>query len=429
MNHLKISGTVISAGVLILILFINCQRGDKNSALIKAEYPESFSLSLQNIINHERKDAPVFLEIETLRKKHPDFNPEYFIILHGKNEIASQADDTNGDGQLDRITLVADFRPGETRSITIRYTPSGKKVRRYPGRTQAEISRKVGGRFEGKKYIGGEYQNVQFVHVPHEHTDHDTYFRYEGPGWESDKIGYRLFLDWRNSIDIFGKKVPYMVLQNVGLDGFDSYHEMADWGMDIFNVGKSLGVGSIGIWYDEKVYRISQTDSIICEIVANGPVRSQIRITYFGWKIDSETYNLTSNLSITAGSRLTQHMVKISGNPRNICTGLAKHEGSEVLRPANEMDGEWQYFGLYGNQSLAGDKLGTAILYRKSDLIKITEDDLSHIVILEPKNGKLTYYFLAAWEQEPDGIQTLDEFYQYLNRKILELENDINVVL
>ena len=34
-----------------------------------------------------------------------------------------------------------------------------------------------------------------------------------------------------------------MVLPEVGLDGYDSYHEMSDWGADILKVGNRLGMG------------------------------------------------------------------------------------------------------------------------------------------------------------------------------------------
>ncbi|WP_300977302.1 DUF4861 family protein, partial [Flavobacterium sp.] len=77
---------------------------------------------------------------------------------------------------------------------------SNKKAKTY-----AEISVKEGGKWEGRKYIGGTFKNVQKLKLAPEHTDHSFDIRYEGPGWESNKIGYRLYLDWRNAIDIFGK--------------------------------------------------------------------------------------------------------------------------------------------------------------------------------------------------------------------------------
>lgn len=413
------------------ILLVSLCQGCVNSGsgTINRDYPESFKFSVANRTDLVRKDVAIFLNIDKVKEKYPDFNSKAFIVLHKEQELASQADDLNGDGNLDEVTFITDFAANEEKLMTIRYAKMGEKLRNYPKRTQAEVSHKVGGKFVEKIYVGGEFQNVQYVRVPPEHTDHDTYFRYEGPGWESDKIGYRFYLDWRNAVDIFGKKTSEMVLQRVGLDGFDSYHEMADWGMDIFKVGESMGIGSIGMWHSGKVYRVSLTDSIICEIVANGPVRSQIRTQYFGWKVGLQSYDLTSDLSITAGSRVTRHTVRISGNPPNLCTGLAKHENCTILRPSSEMGTEWQYFGLYGQQSLAGDKLGIAILYKKSDLIELTEDDLSHLVILKPAHGELTYYFLAGWEEEPNGIKSVDEFHQYLKHKVLALSNSFHVTL
>jgi hypothetical protein len=310
--------------------------------------------------------------------------------------------------------------------LTVRYAKSGELPREYPKRVQAELSHKSGGKFVNRKYEGGAFQNVQYLRVPPEHTDHSFYIRYEGPGWESDKVGYRFYLDWRNASDIFGKKTPEMVLQNVGQDGFDSYHEMADWGMDILKVGESLGIGSLAVWRDGKANRVSQTDSVTCTIVANGAVRSQIQTKYFGWKIGAGSYDVVSNLSITAGSRLTKHEIEISGNPENLCTGIVKLENSALLPPPETNTG-WTYLATYGKQSLANDHLGMAVLYRKNDLIEVTGDQHSHVVVLKPANGRLTYYFLGAWEQEPNGIKTAEAFEAYLQQTVAELNSPLAV--
>src|SRR5690606_16675865 len=106
-----------------------------------------------------------------------------------------------------------------------------------------------------------------------------------GPGIESDKVGYRVYLDWRNGFDIFGKKTSEMVLQNVGQAGFESYHHMADWGMDILKVGSALGVGGYGFWDGEKVERVSKVDGWDATIVENGDIYSAFQIKYKGWQI------------------------------------------------------------------------------------------------------------------------------------------------
>lgn len=409
--------------VPIIILFFGCASDIDQK--IKNEYPESLTLTVENETNLFRTDEAVVLNVDELKAKALDFNPNAFVIFSNGTELASQANDLNGDGDPDQIIVVTDFKPGEKKKISLRYATSGVKPREYPKRTQAELSVKVGGKFVERKYEGGKFQNIKFLRVPPEHTDHSFYIRYEGPGWESDKVGYRFYLDWRNASDIFGKKVPDMVLQNVGQDGFDSYHEMSDWGMDILKVGESLGIGSIAMWHDDKAIRVSQTDSVTCEIVLNDAVESLIRTKYFGWKVGDGIFNLNSELSIFAGSRMTKHDLQIEGNPENLCTGIVIHPDAQLIQ--SEGSENWSYLANYGKQSLAEDLLGMAILFKQKDLIEVTEDEYSHVVVLKPEDGSLTYYFLAAWEKEPGGIKTKEEFLDYLNEIVQRLDHPVMV--
>jgi hypothetical protein len=412
--------------LLAIIVFMHGCSPEVNQQ-IKQEYPKALNCKVRNETSLARSDEAVFFDVKQLQTTAPDFNPKAFVVLSNGMELPSQAIDPNGDGHADQIVAVVDFKPGEARKLSLRYATSGAKQRDYPQRTQAELSVKVGGRFVNRKYEGGTFQNVSFLRVPPEHTDHSFYIRYEGPGWESDKVGYRFYLDWRNAVDIFGKKVPAMVLQNVGLDGFDSYHQMADWGADIFKVGESLGLGSIASWYENQAHRVAQTDSVTCAIVANGPVYSQIRTVYYGWQIGTQKVNLTADLSITAGSRLTRTDLQIEGELDNICTGLAKHERTEFFSKQPDHEGHWGYIALWGQQSLAGpeDELGIAVLFQGASMPQLAEDSLNHVVILKPQNGQVRYYFLAAWDQEPEGIKTREAFMNYLNDTVQKLDNPV----
>lgn len=420
---LFIPGIVLS----LLIFVLGCRPGVDHQ--IKNDYPAWVSMTAKNETSLTRNDEAIMLSIEQIKTKAFDFNPNAFVIFSNGTELASQANDLDADGDPDQIVVVMDFKPGETKQLDVRYAASGVKPRDYTRRTQAELSIKVGGKFVDRKYEGGTFQNVQFLRVPPEHTDHSLFIRYEGPGWESDKVGYRFYLDWRNATDIFGKKTPEMVLQNVGLDGFDSYHEMSDWGADILKVGESLGIGSIATWHENKANRIAQTDSVTCAIIANGSVYSQIRTIYYGWQVGGNKANLTSDLSITAGSRLTRNDLSIDGELDNICTGLAKHQNTVFFDRQPEQPMDWGYIALWGNQSLAGedDELGMAVLYQGSQFVQLAEDELNQVVILKPENNKVRYYFLAAWVQEPDGIRTQEAFVDYLSQILQQFNQPILV--
>jgi hypothetical protein len=395
------------------MFLLHCaQRGAIPADILEA-YPEAVTVRIQNTAGFQRTDGSFSLSVDDLKTLDSDFNPQAFVIFHEEVELASQGNDLDGDGDVDEIVCLADFKPDETKDLMVRFAKSGEKQRTYIQRAYGELSHKTGGHFEDRKYVGGTFSNVKYLRLPPEHTDHSTFIRYEGPGWESDKVGYRFYLDWRNAIDIFGKKVTTMVLPNVGQDGFDSYHEMSDWGMDILQVGESLGIGSIGMWIGDRAERVAKTDSITCTVVADGPIQVLIRTHYYGWSVEGLTYNLESELTIAARQRMTRHDLIIEPNPDNLCTGIVKHpEGRQIVDP--EEGSEWTYLATYGRQSLAEDNLGMA-------------DQHSLVAVLRPLDGKLIYYFLAAWEMERDGIQTEDEFLEYLGKIKREIREPLEI--
>jgi hypothetical protein len=405
---------------LILATGISCIRNtgrnadDKNVA----------SITVKNTLEIPRTDALVEINVNDLLKVVKQKSVDSFVLVYDTIH-PFQLNDDDGDGKADRLLFVCNLGAGESKVFN--FIKTGKYGEyKFKKRTQAELSVKTGGSWQENKYIGGSFMNIDYLKVPPEHTDHSFYIRYEGPGWESDRVGYRFYLDWRNAADIFGKRVDTMVLQNVGQDGFESYHEPAPWGMDILKVGNSLGIGTLGTWYDGKAHRVAETDSITCEILQNGPLQSAIKTIYYGWQAGDVKTDLVSVLSIHAGSRMTRHKVSLTAAIDNICTGIVRHELAEVVQ-SDSAAGEWTCFATWGKQSLSDDNLGMAVFYRKGDLIELTGDEESHVIVLRPAGNELEYYFAAAWEHEKGGIKSLEEFKQYLETEVSMLNNPLDV--
>ncbi len=345
-------------------------------------------------------------------------------FLHGGKEVPYQTVDTDGNDKDDAYLLMLNL--GGDQETTVQVAPiEGVAPPIFEARTQAELSHKINGSWKDREYMEGEFVNVDSLRVPDEHTDHSWYIRYEGPGWESDLVGYRFYLDWRNATDVFGKKRPELVLQNVGQDGFDSYHEPSDWGMDVLKVGESLGLGSLATWTDDRALRVETTDSVTSRVTENGPLRSKIRTRYYGWEAHGKKTDVVSELSIEAGSRMTRHDVHLSQSLPNLATGIVKLETGELFQKES---GPYGYIATWGDQSLAEDGLGLAVVYRSEDLIEITQDDHSQVVVLRPNaEHSLTYYFLAAWEQETDAITSRAAFEEYLDEQLVRLSNPLEI--
>ncbi len=349
------------------------------------------------------------------------------IVYQDDVPVASQWSDTDGDGITDVLCANVNINPKTSTSLFLGYPKSEQDMPTFEAKTQAELWHKTTGKFKEGRYVGGgNFSKFDSLRVPDGFMDHAYFIKYEGPGWESNKVGYRLYLDWRNAIDVFGKRVEEPVLEQVGMDGYESYHHLQDWGMDVLKVGSSLGIGSTAWWNGEKAIRVEKTDSVSCKIFASGTIRSQVKIWYNGWQLDSMKTSVVSLKTIDAESRLTHEQLSFDKPVNNICTGIRKEPNTEKIELTGT-SGEYACLATWGEQSLNKDNLGLAVLYRLDQKPRLTEDKNSHVVVFEEMSSKVDYYFLAAWELEKEGIKTKEEFVNYLNLKLDQLENPISI--
>lgn len=395
---------------LIPLLFNQCQTKKESNT------SDDFFVEVHNSTSRARHQTLVALDNNQILELIPEYEVSDLIVYNGDQEIPSQINESHV------FFIVDKLKPNEKKEFLLRERDANSQVKSYKKRTQAELSVKIGGKFEDRKYLGGDFENVEYLRVPDEHTDHSYYIRYEGPGWESDLVGYRFYLDWRNATDVFGKSTKDVILHQVGLDGFDSYHEMQSWGVDVLKVGNSLGVGSLGTFNDGKAIRVDQTDSVICQILENGVVYSAIKTNYYGWKFADKSLDIQSILSIHGGTRLTHNEITLSGNPKNLCTGIGKDKKARLYTYQGD-EQKFGYLATYGMQSLNNDKLGLAVFFSNESFKGFTEDEYSHVVKLRPVSGQLDYYFLGAWEGEHGGIKNEEEFMNYIEKTSIELAN------
>lgn len=292
----------------------------------------------------------------------------------------------------------------------------------------AELSVKEGGKWEGNKYIGGTFKNRQELTLPASHTDHSTYIRYEGIGLENNQIGYRLYLDWRNATDIFGKKVKTIVLPEVGQDGFESYHHDASWGQDILKSGRTIGIGSYGRYDEQNDY--VETFKIVQSTVAqvfNERNKSCATIDYTGWKTWGDPIDLKSKLTIFNKDRFVKVDLTLSNSISGLCTGIVAIKNIPAKQGISK-NKKWAYVATYGKQTETGkdDNLGMAIFYPTERFDKYVKTKSTHTIVFK-KAKNVFYYFLGAWSLEPDGLTTEEAFYKDLEQKldILDKNNQL----
>ncbi|BCD98623.1 DUF4861 family protein [Marinagarivorans cellulosilyticus] len=396
-----------------------------NNSASAIEAPSTFvaNISVGNPSDFMREKSPLYFSYNELGVSGTT------LLVALRNGVAqpTQAIDVDADGILDGIAIALDLKAYEQVDLSIqkvKQAPNSKKL------TQAEISHKVGGewvphtRTEGfQEYVGGEFQNVQSLTPPKQYTDHSNWIRYEGPGIESDKVAYRVYLDGRNGFDIFGKISPDPVLQKIGQVGYSSYHEMQPWGMDILKVGSSLGVGGFGFYDGNKIVGVNDVASHTATVTNNGPIFSGVKIDYKNWNINGQTLDVNAHLTMRAGSRLVHNSLTLSESLPNLAIGFVKHKNTEFIEGSRDVAGDsYSYVASWGQQSLNGDHLGMAVIFSKRDFRDVLSDENSYAIKMDTAGNELNYYFLAAWEGEHGkGINNREDFIVYLEREVEKL--------
>jgi pectinesterase len=288
-----------------------------------------------------------------------------------------------------------------------------------------------------KLSTGGIYSselNKEIMPASHKPNDFTVssipYYMTEGPAWENDKVGFRLYFDQRNAKDIFGKTTSFMVLDTVGSFGDKYYHSLDDrWGMDILKVGSSLGAGSLAMQVkfagkDSLVRLGGNVAETTYELVKNTLDQAVIRLTYKNWKVLNRMYDLVEEISIAKGNYYYESAITIKGlkGDEKLVTGIVNLKSNSSY---NFLEGGNSILFTHDLQSENNDMLGMAILipgkfkpvYKEAPRSG-TGITNTYLVALEPKGQEpLRFRFYACWEKTDINFRDKEKFQQFLREE------------
>lgn len=366
--------------VLCGVLALNCSSEAKS-------HLAGIKISVTNSTDIFQPAAEVVVSFSELRKIAPQLSPGSIIVTATEagtvqedaavlqaDELPSQSDDLNGDNKADELAFEIALEPHQTRIVTVTFGDPDRIYRLrsdYQQRADALFSTKI-----------------------------------EGIGWESDRAAYRLYFDSRNAIDVYAKRRYTLQLPMFATPDYN-YHAESPDGRDIFRVGGTLGLGGVGALVDGKIVRVSDVASRKWRIIASGPVRTIIELTYEGWKVGGTTMTLRSLITQWAGDRGFTHKVTLEGGTGlSFVTGMPKKVA--VTRSDSSSPTTWlaswgeQVLGPGSNDSpfIAGTNLGLEVVLQPGIVAHAAEDPGSDLIAFEPKNGEAEWYAAAAWDQE-----------------------------
>ncbi|GAA0716237.1 hypothetical protein GCM10009430_11730 [Aquimarina litoralis] len=405
--------------IIISLLFLVTSCKDNSKPELPAKY-----LSFTNTNDIDRIDERIVISRDRIVKILDSIPTNHVPVLKDSTGkvVPFQLDDLENDRIWDEMSLVLDFKPNQTIKLALTTIPSDG-IPSFKPKTNIRFG------------IGTNKLNVKEVLAQERKEDPRTndsiFYQMEGPAWENDKVGFRFYFDPRNGIDIFGKTTSEPVLDKVGL-GEGNYHELADWGMDILKVGKSLGAGALAIKYRDSLYRITGVDHSKFQVITEGPIRSIFEMNYKNSKIGDLRAEVIHRITIWKGQWGYQSDVFFKGltDQMKLVSGIVN------LKP-NEMNtkvyNKYNVLETFGKQSENKDLLGMALLVSTDDFItqeKVDDGEMdivnTYYTVMQVSSQKpTTFYFLSGWEASDKQFKTSEGFEKMVEETSYKLSNPI----
>ena len=363
----------------------------------------TLEVRLTNDWSQAKTNEPVIIDLHQL--KWLKWYVKKAIVLNDGKEIPCQLDDIDGDWRADELLFLTDIGAQEVKTFEVTFYAEGQQAT-YRPRVYAHMS------------IGSKQETdiAAFEALGTSNVFNSLY--HHGACFESELVGFRIYSDSRQNVDIYGKKTHQLEL---AITKFNSTakHLAAGYGHDVLWNGKSIACGTLRDWQDG-VSEVTGVQRRGQRILAYGPLRTVVEVTDFGWH---GSLCCRTRYTLYAGHR----DVKVEAcfddplpDEQRFCTGVQKIGTSPegMLRDdgiAASWGRDWPDYGkkqLYPEQSV-----GLAVYVPKEYIYNKVEDSLNHVFVLHaPRRHSFHYWLTCCADMEQQSpYHSAESWFAYLN--------------
>jgi len=220
--------------------------------------------------------------------------------------------------------------------------------------------------------------------------------------------------------------------------------------LDVLRIENTAAATRLGFWNEGAVNFVSNGGVKNTAVMENSALYSNIYINYNPWRIDHHSFDVSTSLSISSGSRLIHTRSRINEtnfnetniaetqHPRtalmkdlpNIAVSLVKHSNTTLIIGNDDITGSaWTYTASWETQNSTDKKnhFGAAIIFRKGDLQQRTENENLYISIMNTNGGEVDYYSVTTSDQALKAIKTETDFKAYLDHQVERLTKETRI--
>jgi hypothetical protein len=266
--------------------------------------------------------------------------------------------------------------------------------------------------------------------------------------WENDKVAHRTYgpalaepappgsgkeVLVTSGLDVWCKRVSYLIVDRWYNKGHDHYHHDEGEGMDMYQVGASRGCGGTGVW-DGHTLSVSRNYKT-WKVLANGPIRAIFELTYDAWDANGTKVAETKRFTVDAGHNFDQmdSTFTADGGPTEmtVAVGLNKNcadkgQDAKVEVTSNPADGS---LAQWTAQKTNGS-LGTAVIIPpESGFQGFAADDNNELVLAKVTSGQTLHYYVGAGWSKAGEFTSKQAWNAYVAAFAHRIRSPIKVTL
>lgn len=260
-----------------------------------------------------------------------------------------------------------------------------------------------------------------------------TYDAIYGHGvmWESDFIGFRIYMDHRQSIDLYGKKHAQLELDST------NFYSNREWlakgyGEDILWVGESIGAGSFRGNKGGKPCYIDKVKARGQRIINPGPEKVIVEVWDQDWELNGKKLQMRQTYTMLAGHRDVQVDIYLEGaSDKDVFfTGAQKFELKTEAKNGKlkTKDGQKGICAATWGSNVPDksapdlvETLGLAVFVPNDYLAEddVRETDVDYLIALHPVKGHIRYHIAACSDmQQEGGWHSAKEWFNWVWKKL-----------
>ena len=380
-------------------------------------------VTVKNPSGEARQDVPVVMDLKSwgdVRKA--------VVKVDGK-EIPSQLDDLDRDCVNDELCFLVNLGKKEKKTYCVSLYEEGEQAQ-YPARTFAELCLP-----SRNKKLAKNQQDIYLKSIAFDKRTKDPYHYVHSHGicFESDLVAMRIYFDHRQTIDLYGKINPGLVIEKTQF--YPSEEQIAAGsGDDCLWVGNTYGLGALRGWDGRNQVLLNDLKYQEQRVISEGPLRAIVELDDRGWTPAPglKPVNATIRYTIYAGHRDFDVDVFFNKNVSNydFATGLINVKGSSEYADGKGLRGcwgsDWPTGKDDGKHKL--ETVGLGIYVPAQMLAKqMPANKDCYTQVVRPIGNKLSYKLAYTSANETYGPKGEKEWYEWLKCWKKQIEQPIIV--